>query len=91
MLLNITFITEQSKFAISNGTYTGSFMPPPLPELFPAENVYELPPNKVIEVTTPGELGGSPMCFVVLLRLTTASNSFARSELDIQNQRLILE
>ncbi|PPQ94691.1 hypothetical protein CVT25_009546 [Psilocybe cyanescens] len=73
MELDITFVAAQSKFTISNGTYTGSFTPPPLPvllqilskkytpqELLPAENVYELPPNKVIEITMPGGSGGSP-------------------------------
>ncbi|KAH9479120.1 Laccase-2 [Psilocybe cubensis] len=74
MQLDITFVGgAQSKFTISNGTAVGTFVPPPLPvllqilskkytpqELLPAGNVFELPPNKVVEITMPGGSGGSP-------------------------------
>ncbi|KAG5647851.1 Acyl-coenzyme A oxidase 2 [Asterophora parasitica] len=70
--INVAIGFAEGKFTI-NGA---SFVPPTAPvllqilsgartaqELLPAENVYVLPPNKVIEVTIPGGAVGSPHPF----------------------------
>ncbi|KAJ6475006.1 laccase 2 precursor [Mycena vulgaris] len=70
--LQITFNATDARFEINNA----SFIPPTAPvllqilsgvhtaqQLLPAGSVYELPPNKVIEVSIPGGSPGAPHPF----------------------------
>ncbi|KAJ7688073.1 laccase [Mycena rosella] len=66
--VNLTLVTTFS--AGRYGMNGSSFHPPTVPELLPKGSVYELPPNKVIEITLPGGFG-APLSYASSLQAST--------------------
>jgi iron transport multicopper oxidase len=101
LVFNMNFDTSTLKFTINNAT----FIPPSVPvllqiisgastpqDLLPSRDVYTLPPNKVIEISMPGNVAGGPVSnkcvLIIYLNLLT---TFSQHPIHLHGVRVIHE